>query len=161
MQWVRTCSVTAQRLQKRKPLFREEKKNEIISRNCLPHHTTASRFINTAKQARLHLLSMLSRYYEMSESVQRDDHRSSFHDMLYFRYDEHRPALHVESLSNLLQVHFWRRWYVWHHCDRFLVGTGDHPLVSRRQVAIDLVACVKEALDMNCGLICLRKKLMY
>jgi hypothetical protein len=34
----------------------------------------------------------------MSESVQRDDHRSSFHDMLHFRYDEHRPALHVEGL---------------------------------------------------------------
>ena len=43
----------------------------------------------------------------------------------------------------------------------FLVGTGDYPLVSRRQVAIHLVACVKEASDMNCGLICLREKLRY
>jgi hypothetical protein len=35
----------------------------------------------------------------MSESVQRDDHRSSFHDMVHFRYDEHRPALHAEGLT--------------------------------------------------------------
>jgi hypothetical protein len=34
----------------------------------------------------------------MSESVQRDDHRSSFHDMFQFRYDEHRSALQVEGL---------------------------------------------------------------
>jgi hypothetical protein len=54
--------------------------------------------MNTAKQARLHLLSMLLIYYAMSESVQRDDHRSSFHDIVHFRYDEHRPALHAEGL---------------------------------------------------------------
>jgi hypothetical protein len=33
----------------------------------------------------------------MSESVQRHDHRSSFHDMVHFRYDEQRPALHAEG----------------------------------------------------------------
>jgi hypothetical protein len=27
-----------------------------------------------------------------------DDHRSSFHDMVHFRYDEQRPALHTEGL---------------------------------------------------------------
>jgi hypothetical protein len=79
----------------------EKKKEEIPSRNCHPHHTTASRFINTAKQALLHMLSILSRYYATSESVQRDDHRSSFHDMLHFRYDEHRPSLHVEGLFSV------------------------------------------------------------
>jgi hypothetical protein len=40
----------------------------------------------------------------MSESVQRDDHRSSFHDMLQFRYDEHRPALHVEGLREEIEI---------------------------------------------------------
>jgi hypothetical protein len=34
--------------------------------------------------------------------VLRDDHRSSFHDMLHFRYDEHRPALHVEGLNRIV-----------------------------------------------------------
>jgi hypothetical protein len=34
----------------------------------------------------------------MSESVQRDDQRSSFHDIRSFRYDEQRPALHAEGL---------------------------------------------------------------
>jgi hypothetical protein len=81
---------------------RGEKNEEIISRNCLPHHKTASSFINTHKAAPLHLLCMFSRYYAMSESVQRDDHRSSFHDMVHFRYDEHRPALHTEGLTSNL-----------------------------------------------------------
>jgi hypothetical protein len=86
---------------KENPDFERRKKNEeIISRNCLPHHKTASTFINMHKQARLHLLCMLSRYYAMSESVQRDDHRSSFHDMVHFRYDEQRPALHAEGLKS-------------------------------------------------------------
>jgi hypothetical protein len=35
----------------------------------------------------------------MSEGVQRDDHRLSFHDMVHFRYDEQCPALHAEGLS--------------------------------------------------------------
>jgi hypothetical protein len=93
--------VTAAEIVKKKTLIpKGEKKNEeIISRNCLPHHKTASMFINTAKQARLHLLSMLSRYYAMSESVQRDDHRSSVHGMVHFRFDEQRPALHAEGLN--------------------------------------------------------------
>jgi hypothetical protein len=34
----------------------------------------------------------------MSESVQRDDHRLSFHEMVHFRYDEQRPALNTEGL---------------------------------------------------------------
>jgi hypothetical protein len=59
---------------KRIPWFREERKNEeIISRNCLPHHKRASTFFNTHKAARLHLLTMLSRYFPMSDSVQRDE----------------------------------------------------------------------------------------
>jgi hypothetical protein len=85
---------------KENPYFeRRKKKEEIISRNCLPHHQTTSMFINTHKQAQLHLLPILSRYYAMSESVQRDNHRSSFHNMVHFRYDEQRPALHTEGLS--------------------------------------------------------------
>jgi hypothetical protein len=40
----------------------------------------------------------------MSESVQRDDHRSSFHDMLHFRYEKHRPALHVEGLREEMKT---------------------------------------------------------
>jgi hypothetical protein len=93
------CSVTAAEFAKKKTLIsRGEKNEEIISRNCLPHHKTASTFINTDKQARLHLLCMLSRYYAKSETVQRDDYRSSFHDMFHFRYNEQRPALHAEGL---------------------------------------------------------------
>jgi hypothetical protein len=34
----------------------------------------------------------------MSESVQRDDQRSSFHDIKSFRYDKQRPTLHAEGL---------------------------------------------------------------
>jgi hypothetical protein len=36
---------------KENPDFEEKKKKEIISRNCLSHHKTASTFINTHKQA--------------------------------------------------------------------------------------------------------------
>jgi hypothetical protein len=50
----------------------EKKKEEIISRNCLAHHKIASTFINTHKAAQLHLLPMLSRYFPMSENLQRD-----------------------------------------------------------------------------------------
>jgi hypothetical protein len=71
---------------------------KIISRNCLPHHKTASTFINMAKQARLHLLSMLSRYYAMSESMQHDDQWSSLPDMVHFRYDDQHPSLPAEGL---------------------------------------------------------------
>jgi hypothetical protein len=35
----------------------------------------------------------------MSESVQRDDRWSSLHDMVIFRYDEHRPPLHAERVT--------------------------------------------------------------
>jgi len=57
---------------KRKPRFREEreKKEEIISRNCLPHHKKASSFPNTHEAVRLHFLPMLSRYSRMSKTVQ-------------------------------------------------------------------------------------------
>jgi hypothetical protein len=86
---------------KESPEFeRRKKKEEIISKNYLPHHKTASSFINTHKAAPLYLLCLFSRYYAMSESVQRDDHRLSFHDIVHFRYDEHRPALHAEGLSD-------------------------------------------------------------
>jgi hypothetical protein len=54
--------------------FERRKKNEeIISKNCQPHHKTDSSFINTHKAAPLYLFCMFSRYYAMSESVQRDD----------------------------------------------------------------------------------------
>jgi hypothetical protein len=59
-------------MQKENPDFERREKNEIISRNCLPYHKRASTFINTHKAALLHLLPMLSRYYAMSECVQRD-----------------------------------------------------------------------------------------
>jgi hypothetical protein len=70
-------------------------------RNCLSHHKKASTFINTDKAARLHLLLMLLRYYPMSESVQHDNQWSSFHEMVGFRNDEQRPALHAEGLRCL------------------------------------------------------------
>jgi hypothetical protein len=61
---------------KRRPLFRKERKNkEIISRNCFQHHKRANTFTNTHKAPPLHLLPMLSRYYTMSECVQRDGNR--------------------------------------------------------------------------------------
>jgi uncharacterized Fe-S cluster protein YjdI len=60
----------------RKPWLREERKNEeIISRKCLQHHKRASNFTNTHKAALLYLLPMLSRYYGMSDCVQRDGSR--------------------------------------------------------------------------------------
>ena len=56
---------------KRKPRFREEKKNEeIISRNCQIHHKRASSFTNTNEAVQLHFLPMLSRYSQMSKTVQ-------------------------------------------------------------------------------------------
>jgi hypothetical protein len=54
---------------------RREKNEEIISRNCLPHHKRARTFPTTNKATPLYLLSMLSRYYAMSENVQRDGSR--------------------------------------------------------------------------------------
>jgi hypothetical protein len=55
---------------KRKPRFREEGKNEeIISGNCLPHHKRARTFINKHEEARLNLLTILSRYCPISETV--------------------------------------------------------------------------------------------
>jgi hypothetical protein len=50
-------------------------KNEINSWNYLQHHKRASTFTNTHKAALLHLLPILSRYYAMSEFVQRDGSR--------------------------------------------------------------------------------------
>jgi hypothetical protein len=87
---------------KENPYFeRREENEEMISRNCLPHHKKARIFINKNKAARLHFLSMLSRYYPMSERVQRENQWSSLHDMVSFRYDEHRPALHAERLKSV------------------------------------------------------------
>jgi hypothetical protein len=43
----------------------------------------------------------------MSESVQRDDQWSSLHDMVYFRYDEQRPALRAEGLILILLNVIW------------------------------------------------------
>jgi len=86
---------------KRKPRFWEERKNEeIISRNCLPHHKRASSFTNTHEAVWLHFLPMLSRYSWMSESVQHDEHCPSFHDRWCFRYDEQCLSLHAEGLGN-------------------------------------------------------------
>jgi hypothetical protein len=91
--------VTAVEIAKKKTLISREKNEELISRNCLPYHKRASTFINTHKAARLHLLPTLSRYYGMSESMQRNHQRSSFHNFKSFRYDEQRPALHAEGLK--------------------------------------------------------------
>jgi hypothetical protein len=56
---------------KKTQISRGEKKNEeIISRNCLPHHKRASSFKNTHEAVRLHFLPMLSRYSRMSKTVQ-------------------------------------------------------------------------------------------
>ena len=94
---------------KRKPKFREERKNEaIICRKCLPHHKRASSFVNTYTAARLHFLPMLSRYSWMSERVQHYEQCSSLHDRWCFRYDEQRSSLHAEGL---IPFHFmWKLW---------------------------------------------------
>jgi hypothetical protein len=63
---------------------RREKNEEIISRNCLAHHKTANIFINMHKAARLHLLTMLSRYYTMSENVQREGSKDCKKENPYF-----------------------------------------------------------------------------
>jgi hypothetical protein len=54
--------------------------------------------VNMHKATRLHFLSILSRYYPMSESVQRNDQWSSLPDMFHFRYDDQRPSLPAEGL---------------------------------------------------------------
>jgi hypothetical protein len=51
---------------------RGEKNEEIISRNSLTHHKKASNFFNKNKGTSLYLLNMVSRYYAMSENVQRE-----------------------------------------------------------------------------------------
>jgi hypothetical protein len=57
-------------VQKENPDFeRREKDEEIISRNCLPFHKRARTFINTHEEALLHLLTILSRYCPISETV--------------------------------------------------------------------------------------------
>jgi hypothetical protein len=73
-------------MQKENPDFeRREKNEEIISRNCLPHHKRASTFTNTHKAALLHLLPMLLRYYAMSECMQRDGSRDCKKETLISR----------------------------------------------------------------------------
>jgi hypothetical protein len=63
-------------MQKENPDFeRREKNEEVIYRNSFPHHKKASTFFNTHKATQLYLLSMLSRYYAMSENMQRDGSR--------------------------------------------------------------------------------------
>jgi len=47
-----------------------KKNEELISRNSLPHYKRASSFMNKREAAWLHLLPNLSRYWQMSESVQ-------------------------------------------------------------------------------------------
>jgi hypothetical protein len=58
---------------KKETLISIGEKNEINSRNCLPHHKRASTYFNTHKAAGLHLLALLARYYPMSDSVQCDE----------------------------------------------------------------------------------------
>jgi hypothetical protein len=89
-------------MQKGNPDFKREKNEEIISRNCLPHHKIASTFINTNKAAQLHLLPMLSRYYAMSENVQRDGSRDCKKENPDFK----RREKHEEIISrNYLPHH--------------------------------------------------------
>jgi hypothetical protein len=47
------------------------------------------------------LLHKFSRYYPMSESVQRDAQWSPFHDMWSFRYGVQRTPLHAEGLIQM------------------------------------------------------------
>src|SRR5215510_13408734 len=55
---------------KRKPRFREERKNEeIISRNSLPHHKRASNLIKTHEAARLQFLPLLEIYFQLQQTV--------------------------------------------------------------------------------------------
>jgi hypothetical protein len=63
---------------------RREKNEEIIPRNCLAHHMIAKIFINMQKATRLHFLTKLSRYYTMSENVQRDGRRDCKKENPYF-----------------------------------------------------------------------------
>ena len=68
------------RTAKRKPKLREQRKNEeIISSNSPPHHKRASSFTNKHEAAWLYLLPKLSRYRQMSDSVQHDEQCSSLH----------------------------------------------------------------------------------
>jgi hypothetical protein len=88
---------------KKTQILRGEKKNEeIISRNCQPHHKRASSFMNTYKAVRLHFLPMLSRYSRMSERVQHEERCSSLYDRCGFRYDEQRSTLHTEGLMTTI-----------------------------------------------------------
>ena len=75
-----------------------EKNEEIISRYSLPHYKRASSFTNKREAAWLHLLSNLSRYRRMSESVQHDEQGSSLHDRWCLRYNEQCSSLHAEGL---------------------------------------------------------------
>jgi hypothetical protein len=63
---------------------RREKNEEINSRNCLAHHKIDNIFINMHKAARLHFLTMLSRYYTMSDNVQRYGSRDCKKENPYF-----------------------------------------------------------------------------
>jgi hypothetical protein len=77
-------------MQKQNPeIERRGKNEEVISRNCLPHHKKASIFSNMHKATGLHLLHTLSRYCRMSESVQCDEQCSSLHAEMLKKLNPH------------------------------------------------------------------------
>jgi hypothetical protein len=80
---------------------RRGKNEEIISRNCLTHHKRASNFTNTNKATPLYFLSMLSRYYAMSENVQRDGSRDCKKETPYF---ERRKKMKKQFLGTVSQT---------------------------------------------------------
>ena len=84
--------------QRKRKLREQQKNDEIISRNSLPHNKRTSSFMNKHKAAQLHLLPKLSRYRRMSESVQHEEQFSSLHDRWCLRYDEQCSSLHAEGL---------------------------------------------------------------
>jgi hypothetical protein len=61
---------------------REKMKEKFLG--ILPHHKRVSNFTNTNKATPLYLLSTLSRYYAMSENVQRDGSRVCKKENPYF-----------------------------------------------------------------------------
>jgi hypothetical protein len=95
-------AVCAIRECKKKTLTSREENEEIISRNCLPHHKKASTFFNTHKATPLYLLSMLSIYYAMSENVQRDGSRDCKKENPDFERREKNEEI---SSSNCLPHH--------------------------------------------------------
>ena len=89
-------------MQKENPDFeRRERNEEIICRNPLPHRKKDSTFTDMLKAARLQLLSLLSRYYRMNESLHVGG--TAQHSTTC----GHRRSLHAEGLTsfnNLLTI---------------------------------------------------------